>query len=219
MAAAYAALVSLMHTIDDIESHHSPPISLDKHQLQSLTEAATFLQGFIQGYSSCSDDDDEADPLEMRIAEAAHAAQDLIESYIADVIRPLTTSADSSQDSNGSNNVTEAMTMMSSSPTTTARAPSAALVSELLAVMQGFLARNPSEDAAGIGIESNIVDTVQMVAEHDHQQVVFTTEILVMMHAFLESYCSHVDANVDGANSSDLIDCCVRDPVCFARRA
>ncbi|XP_057801772.1 uncharacterized protein LOC131016951 [Salvia miltiorrhiza] len=78
--AAYAALVSLMHIIDDLERHHSPPISLNKHQVQSLTENVMFLQEFLEAYDSPVSD--EADPLEMRIADAAYAAEDTIESHI-----------------------------------------------------------------------------------------------------------------------------------------
>ncbi|XP_057800146.1 putative late blight resistance protein homolog R1C-3 [Salvia miltiorrhiza] len=78
--AAYAALVSLMHIIDDLERHHSPPISLNKQQVQSLTENVTYLQEFLEAYISPVSDD--ADPLEMRIADAAYAAEDAIESHI-----------------------------------------------------------------------------------------------------------------------------------------
>ncbi|XP_057803090.1 putative late blight resistance protein homolog R1B-13 [Salvia miltiorrhiza] len=78
--AAYAALVSLMHIIDDLESHHSPPISLDKQQVQSLTENVMFLQEFLEAYNSPVSD--EADPFEMRIADAAYAAEDAIEFHI-----------------------------------------------------------------------------------------------------------------------------------------
>ncbi|XP_057770054.1 uncharacterized protein LOC130989908 [Salvia miltiorrhiza] len=80
--AAYAALVSLIHIIDDIERHHSPPISLNKQQVQSLTENVTFLQEFLEAYISPVSDGDEADPLEMRIADAAYAAEHAIESHI-----------------------------------------------------------------------------------------------------------------------------------------
>ncbi|XP_047947300.1 putative late blight resistance protein homolog R1B-16 [Salvia hispanica] len=80
--AAYAALVSLMHLIDDIENHPSPPISLNKHQTRSLTQNVHFLQEFLQAYKSPVSDSDEADPLEMRIADAAYAAEDVIESHI-----------------------------------------------------------------------------------------------------------------------------------------
>ncbi|KAL1551786.1 putative late blight resistance protein R1A-3 isoform X1 [Salvia divinorum] len=84
--AAYAAVVSLMHIIDDIEHHPSPPISLDKHQAESVTEKLVFLRGFLESYDSPFAYSDEADPVEMRIADATYAAGDVIESYIVDTI-------------------------------------------------------------------------------------------------------------------------------------
>ncbi|XP_047962147.1 putative late blight resistance protein homolog R1B-12 [Salvia hispanica] len=86
--AAYAALVSLMQTIHQIEHHPSPPISMDKKQVESLTEIVTFLQEFLEGYKSPYADKDEADPLEMRIADAVYAAEDVIESHIVEQLRP-----------------------------------------------------------------------------------------------------------------------------------
>ncbi|XP_047961356.1 putative late blight resistance protein homolog R1B-16 [Salvia hispanica] len=80
--AAYAALVSLMNMIDSIKNHHSPPISLHKPQIQSLIEYGIFLLEFLQAYKSPVPNHDEADPLEMRIADAAYAAEDVIESHI-----------------------------------------------------------------------------------------------------------------------------------------
>ncbi|XP_047949182.1 probable disease resistance RPP8-like protein 2 [Salvia hispanica] len=85
--AAYAALVSLMRIIDDIETHPSPPISLDNQQVESLTRVVTFLQEFLEGYKSPYDYSDEADPLEIRIMDASHTAEDVIESYIIDTIQ------------------------------------------------------------------------------------------------------------------------------------
>ncbi|XP_057801596.1 putative late blight resistance protein homolog R1B-16 [Salvia miltiorrhiza] len=85
--AAYAALVSVMHIIDTIEHHHSPPISIDKQQVESLTRIVTSLQEFLEGYKSPVADGDEADPLEMRIADASYKAEDVIESHIVDVIK------------------------------------------------------------------------------------------------------------------------------------
>ncbi|XP_057800205.1 uncharacterized protein LOC131015801 [Salvia miltiorrhiza] len=82
--AAYAAIVSLMNTINQIDHHPSPPISIHKQQVESLTQILTFLQEFLESYKS---DGDEADPLEMRIADAAHAVEDVIESYIVNVIK------------------------------------------------------------------------------------------------------------------------------------
>ncbi|KAH6812847.1 hypothetical protein C2S51_021865 [Perilla frutescens var. frutescens] len=84
--AAYAALTSLLQILDQLEHHPFPPISLDRQQVESLTEIATFLQEFLEGYDSPFVDSDEADPLEMRIADAAYAAEDVIESYIVDNI-------------------------------------------------------------------------------------------------------------------------------------
>ncbi|KAG8372160.1 hypothetical protein BUALT_Bualt12G0037600 [Buddleja alternifolia] len=81
--AAYAALVSVMHTIDQIQLHPSPPISLDQKQVESLTENITFLQDFLEFYPH---------DLESRISDAAHSAEDLIESAIVDRIHGVSTS-------------------------------------------------------------------------------------------------------------------------------
>ncbi|KAL6587540.1 hypothetical protein OROMI_000518 [Orobanche minor] len=94
--AAYASLVSLMHIVHDIQHHHSPPISMDKHQAQSLSQIIAHLQLFLQGRHHCSsatETTDEADPLEMQIADAAYKAEDIIESHI--VNRILATAAGS----------------------------------------------------------------------------------------------------------------------------
>ncbi|XP_047965496.1 probable disease resistance RPP8-like protein 4 [Salvia hispanica] len=84
--AAYGALVSLMHIIDTLKKHPSPPISIDEKQVQSLTQNITFLQDFLDGYVSPFADSHEADPLERRIADAVYAAEDVIESHIVDQI-------------------------------------------------------------------------------------------------------------------------------------
>lgn len=84
--AAYAALTSLINIIHQIQHHPFPPISLDKHQILSLTKNVTFFQEFIEGYKSSAAYNDEADPMEMRIAEASYAAEDVIESHIVDMI-------------------------------------------------------------------------------------------------------------------------------------
>lgn len=86
--AAYAALVSLMHTILQIQHHPSPPISLDKQQAQSLTQNVSFFHEFLERYNSnVASYNAEADPLEIRIADAVHAAEDVIESYLVDNIQ------------------------------------------------------------------------------------------------------------------------------------
>ncbi|XP_047952527.1 putative late blight resistance protein homolog R1B-16 [Salvia hispanica] len=85
--AAYAALTSLMHILDDIKHHPSPPISIHEQQLESLTQTVTSFQQFLETYISPVSDTNKADPLEIRIAEAAYAAQDVIESHIVDMIK------------------------------------------------------------------------------------------------------------------------------------
>lgn len=84
--AAYAALTSLMHTIQQIEHHPCPPISLDKQQVESLTKKVAFVQDFLEGYSHLAGYRNEAQHLERRIAVAAYKAEDVIESRIVDQI-------------------------------------------------------------------------------------------------------------------------------------
>lgn len=86
MATAFAALVNIMQIIDEIEHHPRPPISLDKQQVQSLIQNVTFLQEFLEVYNNHLGYNKEADPVEMRIAGAAHAVEDVIESHIAERI-------------------------------------------------------------------------------------------------------------------------------------
>ncbi|GFQ02753.1 putative late blight resistance protein homolog r1b-12 [Phtheirospermum japonicum] len=78
--AAYAALVSVMQIIETVQNHPRPPISFDKEQLHCLTQNIIFLQQFLETHSI--DDDG----LEGRIADAAYAAEDVIESHIVDQI-------------------------------------------------------------------------------------------------------------------------------------
>ncbi|GFQ03811.1 disease resistance protein rpp13 [Phtheirospermum japonicum] len=85
--AAYAALVSLSHIFDQIQNHPRPPISLDKEQLQSLTEKVMFLQDFLERYTNINGGGtEEAEALESRITDAAYAVEDIIESHIVDQI-------------------------------------------------------------------------------------------------------------------------------------
>ncbi|GFQ02744.1 putative late blight resistance protein homolog r1a-6 [Phtheirospermum japonicum] len=69
-----------MHIIETIQNHPRPPISFNKEQLHSLTQNITLLQQFLETHSI--DDDG----LEGRIADAAYAAEDVIESHIVDQI-------------------------------------------------------------------------------------------------------------------------------------
>ncbi|KAL0319415.1 UNVERIFIED_CONTAM: putative late blight resistance proteinR1C-3 [Sesamum angustifolium] len=91
MAAAYAALVSLVHTIEQIQHHPRPPVLLDENQVQSLQEKVAFLQDFLEDYSHRLSQE-HGDGLMVRIADAAHAAEDVIESRIVDQILDQSTS-------------------------------------------------------------------------------------------------------------------------------
>ncbi|KAL7099410.1 hypothetical protein ACP275_09G083100 [Erythranthe tilingii] len=85
--AAYAALLSLKYTIEQIQLHPRPPISFDQNQVDSLTDTLDFLQDFLEVYSYGSSISREAvDVLESRIKYAALAAEDLIETRVVDQI-------------------------------------------------------------------------------------------------------------------------------------
>ncbi|KAL7099393.1 hypothetical protein ACP275_09G082100 [Erythranthe tilingii] len=90
--AAYAALLSLKYTIQQIQLHPCPPISF-----VSLTDNLNFLQEFLEVYScggGSSSSREAADVLESRIADAAHAAEDIIETRIVDQIHGEKMSSD-----------------------------------------------------------------------------------------------------------------------------
>ncbi|XP_057763788.1 putative late blight resistance protein homolog R1A-10 isoform X1 [Salvia miltiorrhiza] len=84
MAAAYATLVSAMNIINSLHHHPRPPISLHIQQVESLTQKIHFLLEFLEGYNPHRGYSNEADPLESRIADAAYAAEYVIESHIFD---------------------------------------------------------------------------------------------------------------------------------------
>ncbi|XP_047967865.1 putative late blight resistance protein homolog R1B-16 [Salvia hispanica] len=92
--AAYGALVSLTHIIDTLHKHPSPPISIPKPQLHSLTQNVTFLQEFLDTYISPFANSHEADPLERSIANAVYAAEDIIEAQIVVQIDKRSTSVE-----------------------------------------------------------------------------------------------------------------------------
>ncbi|GER44739.1 disease resistance protein [Striga asiatica] len=78
--AAYAALLSLKHTIEQIQLHPCPPISLPEPQIEPLIEKVTFLLHFLESYSV------DTDALESRMANAACEAEDLVELHIVEKI-------------------------------------------------------------------------------------------------------------------------------------
>ncbi|KAL7115228.1 hypothetical protein ACP275_04G171700 [Erythranthe tilingii] len=78
--AAYAAVVSLMNVIYNIQNHPQFSISLfDEKQAESLGEKLDFLLDFIESNHS-------HEMLEREIASAAYAAEDVIEFHIVDQI-------------------------------------------------------------------------------------------------------------------------------------
>ncbi|KAG8362961.1 hypothetical protein BUALT_BualtUnG0018100 [Buddleja alternifolia] len=89
--AAYAALVSLMNIIEQIQHHPRPPISLYKKQVESLTKKVTFLQDFLENYPP--ERNHETDALEILIADAAQLAEDIIESHIVNRILTQSTTS------------------------------------------------------------------------------------------------------------------------------
>ncbi|KAH6759599.1 hypothetical protein C2S52_022857 [Perilla frutescens var. hirtella] len=85
--AAYAALVSLMNNIEQIKIHPRLSTSLDSTHIQPLLEKAAFLLDFIEGcYNHGGGSKEAEEDMERRIASAAHAAEDVIESHIVDQI-------------------------------------------------------------------------------------------------------------------------------------
>ncbi|GER46323.1 disease resistance protein [Striga asiatica] len=82
--AVYAAVLSLIHTIDQIQNHPRPPVSLDTRQVQSLYEKLKFFQNFLENYSIDDASSKDLEGLVSRIADVAYEAEDIIESHIAD---------------------------------------------------------------------------------------------------------------------------------------
>ncbi|KAI3464076.1 hypothetical protein Pfo_020739 [Paulownia fortunei] len=82
--AAYAALVSLMNIMEQIQNHRSHSKFLDEKQIESLRQKVGFLQNFIEGNDHGGRR--EAEVLERQIASAAYAAEDVIESHVVDQI-------------------------------------------------------------------------------------------------------------------------------------
>lgn len=94
-----AALISLMNLIDDtIKNHPGLQFVWTKIKLNlSLNPLSSCWNFFNTMYVSPLDDEDKADPLEMRIVEAAYAAEDIIESYIVHLIQLNTPTVENDQ--------------------------------------------------------------------------------------------------------------------------
>ncbi|KAL1537980.1 putative late blight resistance protein R1A-10 [Salvia divinorum] len=79
-ATAYASLVSLLNTMDQIQTHPTLSTCFDNYQFQSLWEIVDFLVDFVENYSEAEED------LMRPIGDAAHEAEDVIEVDAADRI-------------------------------------------------------------------------------------------------------------------------------------
>ncbi|XP_057775422.1 putative late blight resistance protein homolog R1B-17 [Salvia miltiorrhiza] len=86
--AAYAALASLLNTIEQMMTHPRLSTSFDNNQIHSLEEKTALLLDFIENFNYAGLSE-EAQHLESLIASAAHTAEDMIESHIANQILPL----------------------------------------------------------------------------------------------------------------------------------
>ncbi|KAH6758342.1 hypothetical protein C2S51_018577 [Perilla frutescens var. frutescens] len=75
--AAYAALVSVMNTMEQIMNHPRLSTSFEDKQIESVRENVDFLLDFIQSYSSHRGSK-EAQDLESQIASAAYSAEDKV---------------------------------------------------------------------------------------------------------------------------------------------
>ncbi|KAL8056959.1 hypothetical protein ABFX02_04G152500 [Erythranthe guttata] len=86
--AAYAALVSLITTMDQIHKHPRLSISFDTNQMESIIEKVGLLLDFVEndthGVIST-----QVEVLESQIASAANAAEDLIESHAVGQIQAM----------------------------------------------------------------------------------------------------------------------------------
>ncbi|KAL7153267.1 hypothetical protein ABFS83_04G155500 [Erythranthe nasuta] len=84
--AAYAALVSVLTIIDQIQNHPRLSISFDMNQLESLGEKVGFLLDFVEN-DTHGVVSNQVEVLESQIASAAYAAEDVIESHVVDQIQ------------------------------------------------------------------------------------------------------------------------------------
>ncbi|KAH6758113.1 hypothetical protein C2S52_022999 [Perilla frutescens var. hirtella] len=86
MAAAYAALVSLFNNLELIQNHPRHSFHFEDKQIKSLRQSVCFLIDFMQSCDYHGGSKEAAEALERRIASAAHAAEDVVESHLVDQI-------------------------------------------------------------------------------------------------------------------------------------
>ncbi|KAH6758114.1 hypothetical protein C2S52_023000 [Perilla frutescens var. hirtella] len=86
MAAAYAALVSLFNNLELIQNHPRHSFHFEDKQMESLRLSVCSLIDFMQSRDYHGGSKEAAEDLERRIASAAHAAEDVVESHVVDQI-------------------------------------------------------------------------------------------------------------------------------------
>ncbi|KAG8388496.1 hypothetical protein BUALT_Bualt02G0131700 [Buddleja alternifolia] len=86
MAAAYAAVVSLIHVVENIQNPSMHWILVDRKQIQALHEKVCSLQDFLEDSYNTRRSKLEINGLVSQIADASHEAEDIIESYVVDQI-------------------------------------------------------------------------------------------------------------------------------------
>ncbi|KAH6758115.1 hypothetical protein C2S52_023001 [Perilla frutescens var. hirtella] len=86
MAAAYAALISLFNNLELIQNHPRHSFHFEDKQIESLRQSVCFLIDFMQSCDYHGGNKEAAEELERRIASAAHAAEDVVESHVVDQI-------------------------------------------------------------------------------------------------------------------------------------
>ncbi|KAL0464114.1 UNVERIFIED_CONTAM: hypothetical protein Slati_0299000 [Sesamum latifolium] len=83
---AYAALVSLSQTLQQIMQHHRYRCIrlVEEQQLEPFQEKLSFLQAFLEDYSQIGGETVEG--LEGRMRDVAYRAEDIVESHVSDQI-------------------------------------------------------------------------------------------------------------------------------------
>ncbi|PHT73941.1 hypothetical protein T459_21218 [Capsicum annuum] len=81
--AAYAAVTSLLQSLDQLSKTHHSSYSLlyKKDQTEVLTEKYTFLKAFLEDFTNVFHEDIKMKHLERMIQEAAHGLEDIIDSH------------------------------------------------------------------------------------------------------------------------------------------
>ncbi|CAN4089577.1 unnamed protein product [Withania somnifera] len=81
--AAYAAVTSLLQTLDHLSQTHTPHwVHYKKEQTEVLSEKYNFLKNFLEDFTNVFHEDIKMKHLERMIQEAAHGVEDTIDLYV-----------------------------------------------------------------------------------------------------------------------------------------